>query len=414
MLEYSLTNSERNEKMNQNRLLVLGNGFDLACGLNSTYADFFAWRFKKILEENNYAISDPENNADIFSLTRELYKSNTKNLEKFATNPNLTPWNFWDIIFLSQNASDSPLMADSNWCDIESTIKKAVTAILFNKGDNAYNEERIDKYLISPVDQLINTLRLYPDKAHLATFLLSELNKFEKVFSTYIKQEKDNKDYQARVNEVLKELLTPPFLLEASHQKKAMKHKNSILSFNYSLSNDDDFINDVSIDRWINIHGYVGSKGNMDASLPIFGIDSTDIDENDPRIIFTKTFRVANGVVNYVQPLPKQVDSISFYGHSLSQADYSYFESLFDTYHIYSSDVSLYFYFGAFANSDDPEEDKRNTSMNNELRREMTTNVYNLLAHYGKSLKENHGNNLFHRLLLENRIHIIERKGDRK
>lgn len=400
--------------MNQNRLLVLGNGFDLACGLNSTYADFFAWRFKKILEGSNYAISDSENNADIFYSTRKFYQENADNLEKIATNPNLPSWNFWDILFLSQNASDSPLMTDSKWCDIESTIKRAVTAILFNKGDKAYDKERIDKYLISPVDQLINILRMYPDKVHLATFLLSELNKFERTFSTYIKQEKGNKGYQDRVSKVLKALLTPSFLLEAPHQEQATKHKNSILSFNYSLSNDDDFINDVSIDRWINIHGYVGSKGNMDASLPIFGIDSTDIDENDPRIIFTKTFRVANGVVNHVQPLPKQVDSISFYGHSLSQADYSYFESLFDTYHIYSSDVSLYFYFGAFANSDDPEEDKINTSMNNELRRQMATNVYNLLSHYGKSLKENHGNNLFHRLLLENRIHIIARKGDRR
>lgn len=400
--------------MTQNRLIVLGNGFDLACGLNSSYSNFFAYRFKKILKENKYGIPDPENDADIFFLTREFYKNNTKNLEKIATNPNLTSWNFWDILFLSQNASDSPLMADSNWCDIESTIKKVVTSVLFNNGEKAYDEEHINDYLVSPMDQLIKSLRLSPNKDQLDIFLLSELNKFEKVFSMYIKQEKDNKDYQARVNEVLKELLTPPFLLEASHQKKAMKHKNSVLSFNYSLDKSDEFINNVNIDKWINIHGYVGNSENQYAETPIFGMDSGNIGEKDPRIIFTKTYRVANEIVNYVQPLPSVVESISFYGHSLSTADYSYFESLFDMYHIYSSNVSLYFYFGAFANSDDPIEDELNASMNNELRRQMTTNVYNLLSHYGKSLKENHGNNLFHRLLLENRIHIIAKKGDRR
>lgn len=95
-------------------------------------------------------------------------------------------------------------MADSNWCDIESTIKKVVTSVLFNNGEKAYDEEHINDYLVSPMDQLIKSLRLSPNKDQLDIFLLSELNKFEKVFSTYIKQEKDNKDYQARVNEVLK------------------------------------------------------------------------------------------------------------------------------------------------------------------------------------------------------------------
>ena len=212
----------------------------------------------------------------------------------------------------------------------------------------------------------------------------------------------------------MKELLTPPFLLEAHHQEQVIKHKNTVLSFNYSLDKSDGFINNVDIDKWINIHGYVGNLENQYAEPPIFGMDSDNIDENDPRLIFTKTYRVANEIVNHIQPLPSMVDSISFYGHSLSAADYSYFESLFDMYHIYSSNVSLYFYFGAFANSDDPAENEKNASMNNKLRRQMTTNVYNLLSHYGKSLRENHGNNLFHRLLLENRIHIIARKGDRR
>ena len=35
------------------QLLILGNGFDLACGLNSTYKDFFDYIFKQ-KKQNNY------------------------------------------------------------------------------------------------------------------------------------------------------------------------------------------------------------------------------------------------------------------------------------------------------------------------------------------------------------------------
>ena len=37
---------------------------------------------------------------------------------------------------------------------------------------------------------------------------------------------------------------------------------------------------------------------------------------------------------------------IKFYGHSLREADYSYFQSIFDSYNLYeNSKVSLMFYF---------------------------------------------------------------------
>lgn len=41
----------------------------------------------------------------------------------------------------------------------------------------------------------------------------------------------------------------------------------------------------------------------------------------------------------------KRVDVITFIGHSLSRADYSYFETIFDKYHIYDSNTKLEFYY---------------------------------------------------------------------
>lgn len=393
------------------RLLVLGNGFDLACGLKSSYSDFFAYRFNELFEEKK---KEKDNKADVFQRAQDYRKDNLKKLINIAIHSNIYSCNFWDIVFLLQSAGDAPLSSGSNWCDVEVTIKKVVTAAFFDSSEKPYIKEKISDYLTTDTDALIMSLKqLYSKRGRqqLTIFLLNELNKFEKNFSEYIMKSKNsNSEYQARVGKVLDELLTPMFLLEWQHQKKSIKHTSSILSFNYSLDKSDDFVYNMNIDKWINIHGYVGNEKGEYANSPIFGIDSNNINESDPRIVFTKTFRVANGIVNYIQPLPKQVDSISFYGHSLSEADYSYFESLFDMYHVYSSKVSLYFYFGAFS----PESSIKWEEKNSKLRRQMTVKIYNLFSHYGKSLKENHGANLFHRLLLENRIHVIDRRGDRR
>ena len=35
------------ENENKKQLIILGNGFDLACGLKSSYNDFFEQRFEK-------------------------------------------------------------------------------------------------------------------------------------------------------------------------------------------------------------------------------------------------------------------------------------------------------------------------------------------------------------------------------
>ena len=50
---------------------------------------------------------------------------------------------------------------------------------------------------------------------------------------------------------------------------------------------------------------------------------------DDPRIIFTKPFRLMDNHVNIIRSKKFQddINVITFYGHSLASADYSYFES---------------------------------------------------------------------------------------
>ena len=74
----------------------------------------------------------------------------------------------------------------------------------------------------------------------------------------------------------------------------------------------------------------------------------------------------------------------------MSEADYSYFQSIFDYYNLYSNNnVSLLFYYSEGY--------------------EQTDAIYNLINEYGKTLSnKEQGKNLLHKLLLENRLKIIK------
>lgn len=85
-----------------NQLIIIGNGFDLACGLESSYQAFFKNRFAD-LQLNNY--SDYEN---------------------FASDSTKIPHkNVWDLIFLfEKNHSLSRWGEIVEWQDVEKVISR--------------------------------------------------------------------------------------------------------------------------------------------------------------------------------------------------------------------------------------------------------------------------------------------------
>ena len=132
------------------------------------------------------------------------------------------------------------------------------------------------------------------------------------------------------------------------------------------------------------------------ASDVIFGIDDNLIQTQGASSelrLFSKTYRkmfIYGDPIIILPPNDNNPIKIKFYGHSLSEADYSYFQSIFDYYDLYgNSNVSLTFYYSnGFENHDA---------------------VYKLISAYGKSLtNKEQGKNLLHKLLLENRLHIQE------
>lgn len=141
-----------------------------------------------------------------------------------------------------------------------------------------------------------------------------------------------------------------------------------------------------------NVHGVYYDK-------IIFGIDQKGISTQNPKYVFSKTYRKLETILenqNTPLPLKTEVKTISFYGHSFSEADYSYFRSIFDYYDLYNSSIKLKFYYSNYKKSDS-------------TRSEVTSTIFNLLESYAESMYSGNqqiSENLLHKLILEDRIKV--------
>lgn len=429
-----------------NELLIIGNGFDLQCKLKTKYTDFFSKKygidfltekyiekfpeqtviqckqkaidfFINVFKEKLYNLNVEkfiQSNSDsygyLINYFKQIFRQNFSDFEPTLTN--------WDIIFISSYV----LMSNSDkfqWVDIEKMIFKTVTIVFKNKKEIFSNSE-------FPNDQarmkFINIVQYcFKDNKDLSTSMLDSLKKFEKSFALYIKNLiYKSKDHYFKRSEKLLKYLTSSYNEEVVHL--------DVINFNYSL--DENIVNqmihekrfsNITFNSWTNIHGvaswndsYTRSQINKLHSNykrlapPIFGIDwhdisdtTNDIDFNDPRIIFTKSFRLIDNQVNNMRDkkhqFQKNINKIIFFGHSLGHADYSYFESLFDIYNIYDSNIELNFYYK-----------KGSSDFLDRLSAQKTLEeIIKLLTSYGQTSTNQHGENIVNKLLLEQRLNLL-------
>lgn len=429
-----------------NELLIIGNGFDLQCKLKTKYTDFFSKKygidfltekyiekfpeqtviqckqkaidfFINVFKEKLYNLNVEkfiQSNSDsygyLINYFKQIFRQNFSDFEPTLTN--------WDIIFISSYV----LMSNSDkfqWVDIEKMIFKTVTIVFKNKKEIFSNSE-------FPNDQarmkFINIVQYcFKDNKDLSTSMLDSLKKFEKSFALYIKNLiYKSKDHYFKRSEKLLKYLTSSYNEEIVHL--------DVINFNYSL--DENIVNqmihekrfsNITFNSWTNIHGvaswndsYTRSQINKLHSNykrlapPIFGIDwhdisdtTNDIDFNDPRIIFTKSFRLIDNKVNNMRDkkhqFQKNINKIIFFGHSLGHADYSYFESLFDIYNIYDSNIELNFYYK-----------KGSSDFLDRLSAQKTLEeIIKLLTSYGQTSTNQHGENIVNKLLLEQRLNLL-------
>ena len=367
-------------------LYILGNGFDLYLGLKTRYSDYFKNRkiseeffekikliFKNSIGSYNYdargkvyAVFDYDETLLKMQII-QLYKDIEKNLF------------YLYLIFLKK--------CDLNWNEVESNIlpfTRDTSKIFKLKMETILgNIEKNEMYKYLLIAKVI-----IKDRKNLSflDFMMEQLNLFEKDFGNYIGSLELKEENKNRLINIFR----------TTCRKK-------IINFNYSI-----FLQDL-IDRYkdivfskieiprrikpiesiVNIHG--------DFKNPIFGIDSHNSEEQFQN--FTKTSRILNNdtVGNFELPKPGKLETINFFGHSLSEADYSYFQSLFDYYDIYSSNIKLNFMYSEY--------DKNDLTR---AKRETHNNVVKLMNNYGEKLEnKDKGKNLLHKLLIENRIKLI-------
>lgn len=360
----------------KHQLIVLGNGFDLVQGLKTGYADYFK--------------------------------------DKYGDNPSMELMdNAWDMVLFDRKLHDH-----SEWANVEQAIREQVTGYAsiarVRKGldnPNVLDTSNLLGFFIarrmaSMIDEIQTVGFLqspinHKDAVYLS-FMRRELTLFEHSLYTYLKKivsQSENDDpwqYTVSSDNLYESIAGMP----AFGDKNVLeKQHNTILTFNYTSPfqrRDEGYFPGLDSVRFV--HGSL-AQGDI-----IIGIDALNqgaqgqrelIDDEDV-IPFTKTFRTLQSTSDYDAFSDvfddETPDCIKFFGHSLSEADYSYFQSIFDHVDLYEGTTALMFLYrpdGRYDGSD------------------LYLKVTKLINKYGDTLdNKDHGKNLLHKLILENRLSI--------
>lgn len=414
-------------------LVVMGNGFDLSCNLKSKYSDFFSYKYpdfttayfkdnflalqkKKIILQNSeksisdrkYKIKSQEENdilknegnhlfkkrmMEEIEKSRELVEYELTRLEELEVDFLATVDEFmkdlnfsiWDYLFMLR--SEQVNAENILWSDVE----KDILDVLIDT-DNIEFKEMLHIYVNSKKFRIKNRLvtveRFFLEQNYddIYDFLLQELNLFENSFKDYlVGQTSEQKNrYQSKAHEVFKSIV-----YEKNQKNKHIITDDEFYVINFNYTRPFSNLEKRRINFMNNVHG------SLFSDEIIFGIDGfSELPES--LNFFTKTSRIMSLNIDKKEAIPnkQEIENIYFFGHSFSEADYSYFLSIFDYYDIYSSNVKLCFVY---------------TAHNINAKRNLLKSINSLMNKYGESFDNKaKGKNLMHKLNLENRLVIKE------
>lgn len=378
--------------------LVLGNGFDLHCGLRSSfkhYSMFCGDKIKRI--EQWYNSFKEQNNTN-----------HTKDVTGYIKN--IDEISVWDVFFTILSIErHGNKYTDYLWSGVENDIKESLLNIKkANSNDELVNVVKVQ--LTTPInwdfvfDELktpflynsvgisaVSHIVRYKAKGTIHTindfylFLLCELKKFENDFSFFLRKQllettyanfgiiNDNNTYFKKAVETIETICDPNNL-------------SSIESFNYTY---------IKNSRFESI--FANINGTIDC--PIFGIDSI-FEPTNPKFIFTKTNRrTENDSASNKTKSFDSFDNIIIYGHSLKEADYSYFFPIFDEIRIFDNNSSSKIIF-AYSIYDEGKK--------NEIIAEIRTNVFYMFEKYAIERKSILPNRFLDSLTTRNRVIFYE------
>ena len=438
------------------QLVILGNGFDLQCGLASSFGEFEKPR-KGLIED---LIEKHFTNQSRAGTLGELVTYPDDRQERREASLAADIWaagiTVWDLILVADKQIRT-------WYDVEACIrdwlmKHPERGDQFRDQNNLralkYQYAQYQKALIPgvhhnpdeiaiishysgddyfnqmPVNEQVSKLlfkwyRCNADDNSIMKAMMHELHRLEAAFLSYIKNEADgNVDYRKRAWSLLDSLMNDQ-LKDYDNKLTSNTYKIGwpnpawisskdvrILDFNYT----NPVYGEIFRPVLINIHGSIHGRDI------VFGIDSNSVDSEDidysGLVKFTKTYRLmaldkgpkVNLVCPHVSGHPgSETDMIKFFGHSLGDPDYSYFQAIFDEVNLYGSDTRLVFYYNQKRLNENKDDEKGKNTTSESAQEKMFEKVNRLITTYGQTLdNKDHGRNLMHKLLLENRLQVVQ------
>lgn len=373
------------------QLIILGNGFDIACGLSSRYSDFYKSRAKYI---HTIIGTDPLNaQANIWDY---ILKGSAADYEKWSSvEAGIRACLLSPRLPSSSNETEVMHIASTlrNWFNIIDTSQEDLPTqwFLFLWGGK---ESTIDN-LSQP--ELIDRIDKY---------LLHSLEDYEQLFSNYLSRQlysqpsnKPTHRYQSYHHNAYTVIMR---LLNMLPTEVAKLSATSILNFNYTtpfanMAADGTITYGMGTSLQSCFNAYENVHGSLATNNAFFGIDGTGLLDNDNILPFTKTYRLMTSHLGLDQSSVLEDSDYKYirvFGHSLGSADYAYFQSIFDDVDLYHSSTDFTVYYAPSIPHD--QEDKYRQTVK-------------LLTAYGKTLdNQEHGKNLIHKMLLENRLHVKE------
>jgi len=296
-------------------IFVLGNGFDLQCGLKTKYSHFFSW-CRKIYPWYRSLTS--------LKLSDVYFQSSARNA---IDQPEFT---IWDLYFIVH----SPNMNQDLWCDIEAEMNKSIQSGFWEGVLNRINNFlRTDVWGSVDLNWYFSYMlfkRYFDDgsfysrqglprhffksrvilESEFVEKLLIELNYFEDRFKQYVTKEIDEiKDSYLKNQELLFDKL-----INNTIREKPMY----VFTFNYTPLIDE-YKGDVV--KVQNLHGSL-------LNHPIFGI-SADSNTKSSFERFTKSNRrIQNEIPPISELIEEEDNSIVFYGTSLNSFDIDYYNNV--------------------------------------------------------------------------------------
>ncbi|MCT7790902.1 MAG: bacteriophage abortive infection AbiH family protein [Lactobacillus crispatus] len=357
-----------------NQLVILGNGFDLNCGLHSKYDDFFHERFEKIDTDEVIDVllnHKPNNNGSALNL--KVYGIKDPKFRTFTNNPDpecnyedkLT---YFDLLFM---ATERYMGLDSSWSNVEQILQE-VLHIMYDPNNQAGfdTSEEIAMKAVELKDTCFNNYKFNSeeDKIEFITFVLHIFNKTVEDKNI----EKSLKKFEETFGRFISSQISDEYISKVDNElNKLIDEKADVLSFNYSATPLLDFqLRDNSkISEWYNVHGLARwdqlarkaavrmvHDNSIKLPRPIFGISRYDqtkkefLSVNDPIHHFTKGDRREEAIkempYNFLEyQISPEVNKVTVFGHSLGMTDYDYFKKIFQKLDLANSKLQLEIYY---------------------------------------------------------------------